>query len=194
MKERLEHLTIGQFVDLLCGDDSILLEDGDKISDVALNLVKRNIVFEYREICDQAGVGRYLSQVEDLLKANLTLHILSMCETFLKCGAYDKAREVMIEFGVKADRMSDERLEIEVRSQTARARKNIAKAEEEMKAGEDADASGLRRSFDSQIATLMAYFKFQIDTSTMKATLYAHLVSRFSQEVKAQRAALEKKL
>lgn len=193
MKERLEQLTIGQFVDLLCGDDSILLEDGDKISEITLNLVKRNIAFEYREICDQAGVGRYLSQVEDLLKANLTLHILSMCETFLKCGAYDKAREVLVEFGVKADRMSDERLEIEIRSQAARARKDIAKSEQEVKAGEKADISGLRRSFDSQTASLMSHFKFQIDTSTMKATIYAHLVARFSEEVKAQRAALEKK-
>ena len=39
----------------------------------------------------------------------------------------------------------------------------------------------------------MAHFKFQIDVSNMKATLYAHLVARFNREIKAHVEAFKKK-
>ena len=52
MIERLEQLTLSQFVDLVCGDTTIMRGKGntDKTA-IAL----RNIVMEYRSIADQIG-------------------------------------------------------------------------------------------------------------------------------------------
>ena len=88
--------------------------------------------------------------------------------------------------------MSDQRINAEVTSRLERAKRIVAKVEIK-EPTKESDVSIIRKSFDEQTAALMAHFKFQIDISTMKANLYAHLVSRFNREIKAQQAAMKKK-
>lgn len=88
--------------------------------------------------------------------------------------------------------MNDQRVTAEIKSRLERAKSTIEKIENESKKDKPGSIN-FRRVFDTQTAMLMAHFKFQIDTSTMKATVYAHLVDQHNREVKAMRAALKKK-
>ncbi len=71
MIEKLEQLTIGQFVDLICGDPTILTSEGEDVSENMVVVAMRNIVYEYKEIADPSGVKSYLSDIEELLKAKI---------------------------------------------------------------------------------------------------------------------------
>lgn len=192
MIEKLEQLSIGQFIDLLCGDTSILTSKREIVSEAKVTNAIRNIVFEYKEIADIAGVRNYLSLMDEMIKAKISSTLFSMCNNLVDLGEHDRAREVMIVYGINAKTMNDQRVAAEIKSRLERAKSTIARIEEESNSDKK-EESDIRRMFDEQTASMMAYFKFQIDTTTMKATVYAHLVARHNREIKAQLAAMNKK-
>lgn len=192
MIEKLEQLTIGQFIDLVCGDTSVLAGERDAVTETALIIAMRNIVFEYKEIVDSAGIKSYLSSVEELVKAKMSVVIFRMCQNLVSLNEHDRAREVLTEYGINANTMNDQRVAAEVKSRLERAKSTIARIEAE-NAKDQHESTNIRREFDAQTAAMMAHFKFQIDTSTMKASVYAHLVDRHNKEIKAQLAALKRK-
>lgn len=192
MIEKLEQLSIGQFIDLLCGDTSILTSKREIVSEAKVTNAIRNIVFEYKEIADIAGVRNYLSLMDEMIKAKISSTLFSMCNNLVSLGEHDRAREVMIVYGINAKTMNDQRVAAEIKSRLERAKSTIAHIEEESNSDKK-EESDIRRMFDEQTASMMAYFKFQIDTTTMKATVYAHLIARHNREIKAQLAAMNKK-
>ena len=192
MKQKLEELTIGQFVDLICGDASVLLGRHEIASPQRQAAAIRDIVFEYREFSDRAGAQSYLSNIEELIRNKVRMSIFSECLELVRIRKYETARNIMEQLGIGVTKMSDERLTAEIKSQLARAKQAEARAKENSH-DPDSDAAEIRRSFDEQTAALIAFFKFQIDTETMKATIYALLVARYNREIKAQLAAMNKK-
>lgn len=191
MIERLEQLTVSQFIDLVSGDTSVLCPENEIVSPTKLAMAMRNIIFEYKEIADEGGIKSYLSTAEDLISARISSVIFRMCDNLVLLKQYARAREVMEAYGINVNPMSDERLVAEIKSRIAKAKSTIERIESEIRA-ENYESQNIRREFDAQAAALMSYFKFQIDTSTMKATVYAHLVAQHNREVKAKIAALKK--
>ncbi len=188
MKRKLEDLTIGRFIDLLCGDTEAILES-EEATELEIALAIRDIVYQYREIADEAGVKSYLARAEEYCKARIATMIFAICDNLIHLNEHKAVREVLIEYGINARSMSDQRLEAEVKSNIEKTKRLLADLENGNQETGDTD---IRREFDSQTASLMTYFKFQIDTETMKATIYAHLVARYSREVKARNAAMKK--
>lgn len=192
MIEKLEQLTVAQFVDLICGDTTVLLGKREVAVPAKLTDMARNIVLEYRMIADEAGAKAYLSYAEELVKAKIEVTIYTICNNLAKLGEHGRVREVLIEYGINAESMIDQRVTAEVKSRLERAKNSVEKLEKE--AESEVEKQGdIRTEFDAQTAQLMAYYKFQIDTATMKATVYAHLVARHNREIKAQLAAMKKK-
>ena len=114
----------------------------------------------------------------------MSITIFTIFKNLLLFHEHDRVREVMIEYGINnASTMNNRRVAAEVSSHLERAKNTVAKIE---KANQDKNKTeiNLRREFDAQTVALMAYFKFQIDTSIMKATVYAHLVARYNREIK----------
>lgn len=192
MKTKLEELTAAQFIDLASGDTSVLHKKAELADAAALSKATSRIFFEYRQIIDEAGTRAYLERMGDSAKANAKLTLLRMCRNLMELGQYNRMREILEECGVDCGGMPGRRLAAEVLSRLARAMREAERVKEEA-ATDSHGITDIRKSFDEQTAAMMAHFKFQIDTSTMKATLYAHLVSRFNREIKAQLEALKKK-
>ena len=191
MIEHLHELTMAQFIDLTCGDTSVLLSKREVVSPAKVSKVVKDIVFEYRRIADEAGAKSYLSMMNDMVKAKAAVILFQMCQNLVALGEHERVREVMSQYGIKAGKMSEQRVAAEVKSRLERAKSNVAKLEKD-KEGSEVELSEMRASFDNQTAALMAYFKFQIDVSTIKAPLYAHLVARYNREIKAQLSLMKK--
>ncbi|MCM1454328.1 MAG: hypothetical protein NC193_07340 [bacterium] len=191
MIEHLHELTMAQFIDLTCGDTSVLLSKREVVSPAKVSKVVKDIVFEYRRIADEAGAKSYLSMMSDMVKAKAAVILFQMCHNLVALGEHDKAREVMSQYGIRAGKMSDQRVAAEVKSRLERARNNVARLEKDNEKSA-VGLSEMRASFDNQTAALMAYFKFQIDVSTIKAPLFAHLVARYNREIKAQLSMMKK--
>lgn len=184
MIEKLEQLTMGQFIDLVCGNTGILAEHGETLSAAQAAIAMRNIVVEYREIADPAGIKSYISTIDEYIKARISAVVFTMCENMIKLNAYDNVREVLREYGVRVDRMDDPRIAAEVTSRLNRAKTTVAEIEAD-NVKDNTEKTNIRSQFDAQTAHMMAHFKFQIDTETMKATVYAHLAARCDREIKA---------
>jgi hypothetical protein len=189
MKHKLEQLTMAQFVELMSGNTSVLLEEGEKVDDKALYSAMRDIIYEYKNVSDPAGVGAFLSQSEKYVKARIAVIMYTMCSNLIALKRYDMAREVLSGYIPSMMKMPDKRLENEVKSRLAKA-KSTVEEHEQTTLPEETD---VHLRFDEQTAALMAYFKFQIDLATVKATVYAFLVARYNKEMKAKLAAIRKK-
>lgn len=190
MLDTLDQLTAAQFIDLVCGDTQILRNGDVTATDSQVAMAMRNIILEYKEITDPAGMKGYLTGAEDLVKAKMSVVIFTICERLVTLGVEERARAIMSDCGIPSGTMDDQRLAAEVLSRLERAKRSVSELEE-LKSTDDGVES-IRREFDQQTAALMAYFKFQIDTDSMKASIYAHLVARFNREVKAMRSAAAK--
>lgn len=192
MKTKLEELTVREFIELVSGNTSVLHSKAEVILPAKLSIIMRNIVFEYKEIADKSGATSYISELDVLLKARMSAVVFSMCQTLVGLRAYDEVRVIMDEYGINVGSLTEAMLKATVDSHLERAKKEVAELEAEQQNDSADKTINIRREFDAQTAALMAYFKFQIDTSTMMATVYAHLVARHNAEIKAQLAALNK--
>lgn len=190
MKEKLEELTVSQFLELICGNSRVLLGKNEVATPTKIVLAMRNIIIEYREIADMSGVKSYLSEIEELIKAKISAVVFTMCSNLIALKEFDRAREVLVEYGINADKMTDARVEAEIKSRLKRAENTVKRMEQEKK-NDNEKSVDMRSAFYEQTAALMAYFKFQIDISTMKATVYAHLIARHNKEVKALKSKQE---
>lgn len=191
MITKLEELTTAQFIDILCGNTDILHSKIEIVSKPKLSEVIHSIVFEYRSIVDESGTKGFISRMGRLTKAKAMIVVFKMCHNLMELKQSNQVREIMNECGIMTTTMSDSRLMTEVTSRLERVKKEVVKLEE--KDDDPPEVTDIRKSFDEQTAALMAHYKFQIDTSTMRATLYAHFVARFNREIKAQMEALKKK-
>lgn len=192
MKTSLEELTVNDFVALLGGDISVLEVDFEDVSTEEVATTVRNIVIEYKEIADRSGIERYISDSDDLLKAKMTHIIFAICVSLMKMHEYDRAKSIMDMCCIDTDGMSEIKLEALATSHLEQAKKEISDLESERDAESTKTAINIRREFDAQTAALMAHYKFQIDPSTMMASVYAHLVGRYNREIQAQLATMKK--
>ena len=191
MKDTLEQLTLSQFIDLVCGNTDVLLDRHEIGQANKIALATRNIILEYRAIADPGGTGTYFKRIEEWIKSKINVIIFTMCSNLTQLKQYEKAREVLVEYGLSASGWSDSRIDGTIQAKLAKSQRELSILEEENEKA-NTEKGKIRNQFDAQVASLMAHFKFQIDPSTIKATLYAHLVARFNREVKAQMAAMRK--
>ena len=192
MKEKLEQLTLAHFVDLLCGNMSVILTDKEDIDSDSIAIATRNIVLEYRAIADPGGTNSYFKYVEDWIKTKISIIIFTMCDNLAALKQYDRVREILDVYGISTSGWSDTRIEGTIKVKLSKAQRELEEIESETEKAV-AERENIRSQFDAQTASLMAHFKFQIDPTTIKATLYANLVARHNREVKAQMAAMKKK-
>lgn len=179
----LDKLTAARFIDLACGETSVL-DPGDATKDEIAKAV-RGIVMEYRSIADKAGAKAYVLSSAKRAKARGAVTLFKMCRNLASLKQYGRVREILTEYGVQVGSMDDRRLNAEVASKLNKAERTL----EEL-APKGADKTDLRRDFDAQTAVMMAHFKFQIDVTTMPATTYAHLVDQMTRDMDALKKAL----
>lgn len=182
----LDDITVSQFIDILCGNAEAL---GDGVQDP--QAVARDLVAQYRQIADPAGLKSYLSESEGVSKARCNVVLYTICEILCDLERFENVREVLMEAGVRTSNMKDSMVRATVRARLEKARNDLKRKEKEEEETEKREVD-VRRDFDEQTAALMAHFRFQIELTTMKATLYAHLVARFQREIKAREAALRR--
>lgn len=191
MKTKLEQLTIADFIELLVGDMRPICENENEKSNKDLEKIRRNIIFEYREIIEIGSTKSYIINNKELLHSKATLAILEVCRLLMSLEEYRKCREILTSIDINVVGKSNSQLNNLIISRIGRSKRIIEKLQDETTL--DVDPEQIRKSFDEQTAAMMAHFKFQIDMTTMKATVYAHLVARQNREIKAQMSAFRKK-
>lgn len=175
MKERLDQFTIGQFIDIVCGDRSSIGAEDDKVAEsVTLSLIS-----EYNNIADPVSAKARVISGEHRARLKARLTTAKICSNLISVyGAYDDVRHILVECGYPVSSYSDEKLKNKVeqiiRSVQSEIDRLNAEKEEEVA---DNVMQDFRASYDAQTARLMAHFKMPIDHNTISASVYANLVN-----------------
>lgn len=190
----LHELTMHRYIDLVCGDVSVLTSKREIVSPAKLDKVRKQLIYEYALLSDDAGSKVFLSNNASRVKAKAELTLFQCLNNALMLGAFDEVRGVLKEYGI-CRKMDDRQLVDEVKRLLNRAKTNIKRTQSEDSANDEKEPTPdeIRTQFDRQAASLMTYFKFQIDLETIKASQFACMVDQAHKQIKAQMTAISKK-
>ena len=195
MIKSLSKLTMRRYIELVCGDTSVLTTKGEIVPPAKLQKTRKRLIFDYARLSDDAGSKIFLSEHTSRVKAKAELTMFQCLNNALALGAFEDVRDVLREYGI-ARTMDDKQVAAEVTRLLKRAKTNVKRYEEERKKDDDGHEpmpDEIRTQFDRQAASLMTYFKFQIDFDVITASQFACMIDQAHKQIKAQMAALSKK-
>lgn len=182
MIERLNQLSLEKFIELSCGDYTILRSDDEVVPDAILEEQASRLLLEYKRIINPNGVRAMILEKEEYLKLAGKIFLLKLCESVCALEGYDDVRKILdtLTYVNKAD----DQLEAYVKALLAEAeyqkkRNDFYRKEEQgtMKVDE------IRASFDIEIAFIMTYYKMPIDIRSTNAAVYANIVHQVDIEM-----------
>lgn len=194
MIKSLSKLTMRRYIELVCGDTSVLTGRGEVVTPAKLQKVRKRLIFDYARLSDDAGSKIFISEHTTQIKAKAELIMFQCLNNAIALGAFEEVRGVLKEYGIVRT-MDNSQVAAEVTRLLKRAKTNIKRYEQEQKDVSDKEPTPdeIRTQFDRQAASLMTYFKFQIDFDTISAFQFACMVDQAHKQIKAQMAALSKK-
>lgn len=181
MIDTLSRLSMFDFIELLCGNREVLIEEGDNES--MLENVASELIYQYQCIVNPSGVESEILYKEEKIKINYRITIAKILKALISINAVDDVVGLLSEMGITG---------IEREKIPARIDRMIAEAEYMRKRIEDTSSADrkkntpddVRASFDREIAFLMTYFKMNIDTRIITAGVYANMVHQADVEIK----------
>lgn len=183
MKSRLNELSIAAFIELSCGDTSVLLGEGEETDSAVLEHLRTEMIAEYRSIINPAAMKSFLIEKEDETKLRAKILMFQICERLCFLRDYELARSVMLEYepGYSLEGESMKK-DIEKRLRDSEFMlKRISSSKEPYVPPTEQE---IRASFDKELACIMTYFKMPIDTNLTNAAVYANIVNRAMEEMK----------
>lgn len=179
MKTRLNQLTMAAFIELHCGDCSVILENGENIPEEDLKKKATDLLFEYRNIVDPVGVKTTLLEHEERLKENTKVVFFQVCKKLVSISAFNEVKELLGMYGINLASATDETIarRVEQELNTAfhtKERNDAARDNDEEDTLDTPDK--IRASYDAEIASLMGFYKMSIDIHNISAAVYANLL------------------
>lgn len=188
MNNDFNSLTLSEFIDLVCRYHDNIQTYSLSQDDIGR---MRTVLLEYQEIASPGSITSLLFSNERVMKSRIVHNVMNICRYLYTCGLIEQVKTILIEYEPSASTWSKSRIEGEIELRVQRALREIEEAMLE-KNDSTLDSNSIRRQFYQQIACIMAHFKFQIEPTTMKASLYANLVAQYSREMKLMKASMKK--
>lgn len=186
MIERLNQISLSDFIDISCGEYLCLLSENESKSEEELKERASKLIIDYRNINNPSGVKALILDKEDIMKERTHLLLLRICQTLIAVCSFDEVREVLMQMEVNAHNMDNEQLKskldymlhIAIFEQKRNEERRVEEHSEKKATPEQ-----IRSSFDSEIAFLMTYFKMNIDVHAVSAAVYANIVHQADIEI-----------
>lgn len=180
MKTRLNQLTMAEFIDLHCGDCSVLLENGEHIPEEELKKKTTDLIFEYRNIVDPVGVKSTLLEYEEALRSNTKIVFFQVCKKLVSINAIDEVKEILMMYGINLTSATNEKV-AQLVEQELKAALHNKERNDAIRENTEEDESlntpdKIRASYDAEIASLMGFYKMSIDIHNISAAVYANLL------------------
>lgn len=187
MKIRLNELSLAQFIELVCGDYSVLLKDGETADNELLEKTTSELLDYYRSITDNANFKAQLMEKEERIKSKAKILVLRMCSNLVSYKSYADVRSLLelLEEDVVGltDRDISEKVDEMLRIAVFEEHRNEFVKEKEVQIKRSPDE--IRASFNAEIAFVMTYFKMNIDINTINAAVYANMIHQAKIQLKS---------
>ncbi len=180
MIRSLSDITMKDFISVLCGNTSLLIEKGELVSDSELKDVVSELTYKYRTIVSPSSVKAGLMCIEDEVKLKYRFLLTSIPQTLNALGKESTVREILAEIG----RPDVKDLTSTLESMRAECEYLKKKSEDQRTDRRQATADEIRESFDAESAYLMTFFKMQINLNEISAGTYANMLHQAEEQIK----------
>jgi len=186
MVERLNQISLNDFIELSCGIYDSLLLPNETASKEELKERASKLIVDYRNIVNPSGMKAMIMDKEDLIKERAKLLSLRICKTLLSINCYKDVCDILKLFDIDARSMTDEQIASKVDFMLHTAifehKRNTERRNVEHVSNKSTPEQ-IRSSFDAEIAFLMTFFKMNIDSHVINAAIYANIVHQAEIEI-----------
>ncbi len=175
--ERLDQLKLLEFVDIACGDLSLI--DGDES-------LAAKLVMQYKKVSDPSDFQRSINDRALVLKCKGSILFYALLRMLLEMGEETEVRAMLMEMGKRRESESPtDKLKQRIESLYEHSKTELKRAENttEKEVG-TVTAEEMRDTFFSETATIMKVLKVSIDVFTINALVYANLRHQADEHIK----------
>lgn len=191
MKKRLNELTVSQFIELVCGNETVLLNKKEKVDEDLLKTVSWEIIASYRMITDSTNLKSQLIDKEESLKIKVRILMFRMCQNLLLGNAFDEIRKILKFLDETTDDIEDSDLSKKLDELLQYAlfeQHRIEDFHQEDTAGRrKCSPDDIRASFYAEIAFISTHFKMSFDINTLNAAIYANMVHQAENDIRMKK-------
>lgn len=176
----LSRLNMYDFIELLCGNNRVLLEDGD--NDSMLENVASELIYQYQCIVNPSGIESALLEKEEKIKIKYRITIAKILKALMSIDAIEDVIELLKEMGYYVNER--DKISSKIDRMIAESEYMKKRIDDNSHTSGKKNTTDVRASFDREIAFLMTYFKMNIDTRNITAGVYANMVHQADVEIK----------
>lgn len=192
MKKRLNELLLSEFIDLLCGDTSVL--NAHSLDQKKIENIRNTIIFEYQKIADENGTQSFLLNHEESYKLHSTIILFQICKNLINMNGIDEAKTILSLYGLNMSNKSESIIKRDIEAYIKRYQSELKRIEESNNDMEPIQSTQcIREDFDKEIAMMSMYVKFPIVAQSINASVYAYMLNQVKAEIKAKMSMLKNK-
>lgn len=177
----LSRLPLNSFIELVCGNCSVLRESENEC-ETELKKAASDLIYAYRCIVNPSGMETALMDMGDILKVKSKIQLCKILQALLSIQAFEDVKGILAELGYNENTAENMRIRIERMLAEAEYMKHRLKNDSPKTKPQTVEEK--RASFDTEIAFLMTYFKMSIDTRIVTAGVYANMLRQADVEIK----------
>lgn len=182
MIERLDQIVLQDFIELCCGNDSVLLVGDEQVDKTALVAHGQRLIAEYLAIASPSQAKINMIEAEDEQKLTMKERCVRICMMLCKQDHPELARSVLVELGVPSSLITTDEQVLSrctgMLNEVQYELKALREREDEKKQNAVKKGGNIRQQWHSEIAFVMSTLKMSIDPATINTAIYANLVSR----------------
>lgn len=186
----LDKICLSRFIDIFLGDIDKVVQGG-KYSAEEKALAAEKLCNEYLSIVGGKSATSLISRRNEILKIQIRLNCLAVCEKMILSDDWSDVVEVMSTLGYKFKEDEHDKIRNRISSVSASDKYRLAKLAE---TSSDMGKTKMDREyFTKERVSLMSHVKMHIDESTFSAKEYAYMVRRMCDDIDAMIRSTSKK-
>lgn len=183
MKTRLNEISLAQFIELMCGNYSVLLNN-DTVSDSELEDCARTLITSYRFISDKSGMKALLIEKENTIKCKMKVFFLRICNLLVMQEEFEEVRSLLALIDENTSEVDNDDLPEKVSELLRYAIFEQDRSEDnETIRNAKPSSEDIRSYYDAEIAFIMTYVKMSIDMYSINAAVYANIVNQVNVDI-----------
>lgn len=184
MKTRLDQLVVDDFVSMMCGDLSVLREDGDNVTDDVLNATAAELAIRYREIIDPVCMRAAISKNGSVCRRRMKIMLFRLCTALIELDDEEEVRRLLQEYGWSVSNMTWEKMLAKCKTEFQRLEAEEQREFDKHVPVDEEGKEDIRDGFARETAFLMRFYKMGINTKEIATDVYAHLIAQAIDEGK----------
>ncbi len=194
MKERLNQLTLAQFIEMECGNVEVLKDSHrEVVSPEKLAKVRLNIAREFQQIASPASYKSMLIDHEKKSKLRAKAILYGAMKALVDIDAIDDVRKLLDSAGVDCTGFDDKRIRSEVEQRHNTATFELKRMGVDAPSAEEVTPDEIRRGYEGMVADLMIANKMSIDIETIRASVFASMIQRANEMAKSLKSKINSK-